>query len=147
MMADAAPGNGAHGHGRIGRAEGGRAGRRDIDPAQARHDGERVDVAGLALVGAHAERGVALQMLDRLVALLMGDGEIVQAHVVLEIDEGLAACSCCAACQTGSIAAGFSGDGQRGDVVARRLMAAGRCSLAAGGNALANRAAPSRIRR
>ena len=62
-----------------------------VDAAQLRHDRKRVDVGGLALVGAHAERGVALQMLDRLVAFLMRELHVLGGHVVLEIDEGLAA--------------------------------------------------------
>ncbi len=90
VMAGAAPGERADGDARIGRPEGGGAGLGNADPAQPRHDGKGVDVAGLALVGAHAERRVALQMLDGLVALLMGQGQILHRHIVLQIDESLA---------------------------------------------------------
>ena len=49
-----------------------------------------VTFADLALVGRHAERGVALEMLDRSKALALGERDIVDGDVVLEIDEGLA---------------------------------------------------------
>ena len=50
-----------------------------------------VDVAGLALVGRHAERGVALEMLGDAEAFARGELHVRHRHVVLEIDEGLAA--------------------------------------------------------
>ena len=54
------------------------------------HDGEAGHVGGLALVGCHAERGVALQVLDRDVAFAMRKADVVGRHVMLEVDEGLA---------------------------------------------------------
>ena len=55
------------------------------------HDREAGDVRRLALVGRHAERGVALQVLDRAEALVVGERDVLGGHVVLEIDEGLRA--------------------------------------------------------
>ena len=49
------------------------------------------DVAGLALVGAHAERRVALQVLDRAVALARGERDVADGDVVLQVDEALVA--------------------------------------------------------
>src|SRR5205085_8906836 len=40
---------------------------------QTGHHRERVDIAGLALIGSHSQRGVALQVLDRTIALLVSD--------------------------------------------------------------------------
>ena len=50
-------------------------------------DAERVHVRKLALVGRHAGRGVALDVLDRAHALLDRQAHILGANVVLEIDE------------------------------------------------------------
>jgi len=47
-------------HRRVGRAEGGGAGLRHVQRPGLRHQAQAVDVGGLALVRAHAERGVAL---------------------------------------------------------------------------------------
>ena len=47
------------------------------------------DVGGLALIGRHAERGVALEMLDRAEAFGCGERDVLVGHVVLEIDERL----------------------------------------------------------
>ena len=58
--------------------------------ARLRHDGEARDVRQLALVGRHAERRVALEMLDRDEAFLAGQHDVLRSDVVLEIDEGLA---------------------------------------------------------
>ena len=52
-------------------------------------DGERVHVGGLALIGRHAGRGVALDVLDRAQALAHRELDVLGADVVLEIDEGL----------------------------------------------------------
>ena len=60
-------------------------------PVQLGHEREAGDVGGLALVGRHAERGVALQVLDRAEALALGERDVVGGDVVLEVDEGLAA--------------------------------------------------------
>ena len=47
--------------------------------------------AGLALVGGHAVRGVALGVLGVLVAFAMGEADIGGGHIVLQVDEALAA--------------------------------------------------------
>ena len=91
VRADLAAGERAERDRRVGRPEGRRPDRVDRLVAQVRHQGEADDVAGLALLGAHAERGVALEMLDRLVALAMGERHVVHGDVVLKVDEGLAA--------------------------------------------------------
>ena len=90
MRAHGAARDGAHGERRIGRPERRRARLRDRDAAIFRHQRERVDVRRLALVGAHAERRIALQVLDRAIAFLVRDLHVLDGHVVLEIDEGLA---------------------------------------------------------
>ena len=74
---------------RVGRAEGGGADLGDRAAGQRRHDAERRQVGGLALVGGHAERGVALQVLDGAEALAMGKRDVVGGDVVLQVDEGL----------------------------------------------------------
>ena len=79
-------GDDAHRHRNERRAIGGRARLIDRPAGQASHRGEAVDIGGLALVGRHAERGVALEMLDRDVALAGGERDVLQRHVVLEID-------------------------------------------------------------
>ena len=82
-------GEGAEGDGRIGQAEGGEAdcGQRLVERRGG--DAERVHVRGLALVGRHAGRGVALDVLDRAEAFAHGELDILRGDVVLEIDEGL----------------------------------------------------------
>ena len=42
------------------------------------HQHQRVDVAGLALIGAHARGRVALQMLDRTIILLRGETDVAR---------------------------------------------------------------------
>ncbi len=74
---------------RVGRTEGRRPGRRDGAAGQRRHHGEAADVGGLALVGRHAERGVALEVLDRAEAFALGERDVVGRHVVLQVDECL----------------------------------------------------------
>ena len=49
------------------------------------------DAARLALVRSHAERRVALQMLDRCVALARGELDVVDGDIGLQIDEALVA--------------------------------------------------------
>src|SRR5947207_1434351 len=90
MKADTSPGERADCDRRVGRPEGRRADRWDRSAAELGHEGERVDVARLALVGAHALRGVALQMLDGPVALAIRQADVIRGHVVLQVDEGLA---------------------------------------------------------
>ena len=76
---------------RVRRTEGRRADRGDrLLAAALGHEREADDVAGLALVGAHAERRVALQVLDRAIALAMRRARCRDGHVVLQIDETLA---------------------------------------------------------
>ena len=60
----------------------------------ARRSGEQrvaVQLAGLALIGRHAERGIALEMLDRDEALACGERDVGVGHVVLEVNERLGA--------------------------------------------------------
>ena len=82
-------GKGAEGDRRVGRAEGRRADVLDAHAELAGDDGKRVNVRGLALVGAHAGRGVALHVLDRGEALAHGQAQVLGGDVVLEVDEGL----------------------------------------------------------
>ena len=76
----------AHRHGHERRSIGGRARFIDRAPGQGRHRGDGGDIGGLALIGRHAERGVALEVLDGDVAFARGERDILQRHVVLEID-------------------------------------------------------------
>jgi hypothetical protein len=77
----------AEGHRRVRHAErrrahfGQRAAQRPCDDAERRH------VGGLALVGRHAGRGIALDVLDRLEALAQRNADVLRRHVVLEIHE------------------------------------------------------------
>ena len=75
---------------REGRAEARRADLGDRFAERFGHDGEARHVGGLALVGRHAERGVALQVLDRDETLAMRQTHVLGGHVVLKVDEGLA---------------------------------------------------------
>ncbi len=54
-----------------------------------RHERQRVHARGLALVGRHAGRRVALDVLDRLEALPGREHQVAGRHVALEIDERL----------------------------------------------------------
>jgi hypothetical protein len=85
------PGDRAEGEGRIGRAEGGDADLGDRLAGGFRENAEAVEVRRLALVGRHAEGGVALGVLHRLVALALGEFEVGGGHVVLVVDEVLVA--------------------------------------------------------
>ena len=84
-------GKGADGHGGEGRAEGRAADRADIASGDGSEHRRAIRVGDLALVGRHAERGVALEMLRRAEALARGELHVRHRHVVLEIDESLAA--------------------------------------------------------
>ena len=90
-----------HRHGR--RAIAGGAGRGDGLAGERGHHGEAVDVRQLALVGRHAERGVALEVLDRAKALAVRQRDVGGGNVVLEIDKSLA--SIAVTCQSGATAA------------------------------------------
>src|SRR6266404_3792645 len=91
MEADIAAGEIAERDWRIGRPEGRRSDGGDRLAADIRENGEPIDVARLALIGTHAERGVALQMLDRAEAFARREFDIAYGHVVLDINEALAA--------------------------------------------------------
>ena len=84
-------GEGAEGHRRVGRAEGGGADLRDRRGRGVGQHREAVDVGQLALVGGHAERGVALGVLDADIALARGELDVGDLHVVLEVEERLGA--------------------------------------------------------
>jgi hypothetical protein len=71
MHADIAAGDGTEGYRIIGRPEHRSADRFDRVAALLGHDGVAVHVRGLALIGAHAERGVTFEMLNRDIALAM----------------------------------------------------------------------------
>ena len=60
-------------------------------PRILRHDGETIDVRRAALIRAHAERRVALQMLNRTEAFAGRQFDVVCRHIVLKIDETLGA--------------------------------------------------------
>ena len=92
QRAAVAAGDRAEGHRRVGRAEGRDADLRDALAGRRGDDAERVDVAGLALVGAHAGRGVALDVLDRAIALAQRKADVGGGDVVLQVDERLALC-------------------------------------------------------
>ena len=79
------------GDGRVGHAEGGEADRGNRFAESARGVVQGVDVRGLALVGRHAGRRVALDVLDGTEALAHREVEVLEHHIVLEIDEGLGA--------------------------------------------------------
>ena len=79
----------AEGDGRIGQAEGRQPDLGDLAAERIGGDGEGVHVGGLALIGRHAGRGVALDVLDRAHALARRELDVAGGDVVLEIDEGL----------------------------------------------------------
>ena len=72
-----------------------------VRPVSAGHHGVAVDVGGLALVGRHAERGVALEMLDRAEAFAVRERHVLGGDVVLQVDEGFALRDS-ATCQSGA---------------------------------------------
>ena len=75
-----------HRHGGERRPVGRRSDRSDSAP---RGEGERdgaVDRGRLALVGRHAERGVALDVLDRQIGFARRERDILHRHVALQID-------------------------------------------------------------
>ena len=81
-------GEGAQSHRRPRRAEHGDAGFRDRLAQQFRQNGEARHIGQLALVGRHAERGVALEMFDRNETFLFRQRHVLGGDVVLEVDEG-----------------------------------------------------------
>src|SRR5882724_7876657 len=78
-----------NGHWRIGRTEGGRSELRNGAFGQCGHDRMAIDAGSLSLVGRHAQRGVAFQMLHRTKPLARSESHILTGHIVLEIDECL----------------------------------------------------------
>ncbi len=113
----------------MGRAVDRRAGLGDRAAGQLRHDGEALHVRGLALVGRHAERGVALQVLDGLEAFERSQRRIGRRHVVLEIDEGFFLPF---TCQSGFSAKAASSLGGRriAGAVTEAKIGRGRCAAA-----------------
>ena len=81
----------AEGHGRIRRSEGGRSDVANGHVETLGQHGESDDVAGLALIGTHAERRVALEVLDRLIAFGSRERHVANGDVILQIDECLGA--------------------------------------------------------
>src|SRR5262249_14759716 len=84
-------GEGTDGDRRERRPEARGAGLGDRPGGQLGHQGETRDVRGLPLVGGHTERGVALKMLHGAKALTPRARHGPGSHVVLEVDERLAA--------------------------------------------------------
>ena len=86
QLAAPAAGNDRERHRHEGRPVGRGAGVGDAAAGDRRHRGKAVHVGGLALVGRHAERRVALEMLDRAEILARRKLDILNRHVVLEVD-------------------------------------------------------------
>ena len=84
-------GDGAERHGNSGRPGQRDAGLRDRLTGELRHDCERVEIRGAALVRRHAERRIALQMLDGAIAFAMRERDVGRRDVMLEIDKHLGA--------------------------------------------------------
>ena len=61
--------------------------RRDIRIQRPRQDRQCIDIAGLALVGAHPEGCVAFQVLHRAIAFSRRHGNVGGRHIILKIDE------------------------------------------------------------
>ena len=80
--------DGAEGHRRIGRAEGGKPHCGNFLAECFGGNCQAVHVRHLALIGGHAGGGVALDMLDGVHALAHGEAHILGTDIVLEIDEG-----------------------------------------------------------
>ena len=76
---------------RVGRAEDRGAGLGDRPARGLGQDRKAQHIRGLALVGRHAEGGVALEVLDRAEALPVGLAHVLHGDVVLEIHPGAAA--------------------------------------------------------
>ncbi len=74
-------------HGDRGRPGDRGSGIAEAPARQLGHDRLADDRAGLALIGGHAQRGVAFQMLERAESLLLGKGDVLCGDVVLKVDE------------------------------------------------------------
>ena len=73
--------------GRVGGAVAGRADGGGVATKQLGNDSGGEGIGELALVGPHAEGGVALDVFDGLVALAEGEAEVVEGDVFVEVDE------------------------------------------------------------
>ena len=80
-------GKDAEGDGRVVRAEHRGAHLGNADAHRVRGNRQAVDVAQLALVGAEAQRRVALDVFDRLEALAHREQQVGRGDVVLQVDE------------------------------------------------------------
>ena len=78
----------AHRDRRMRRAEDGGAGLRNALPRQFGHDRKAQHIAGLALIGRHAQRCIALQMLDRPEVFLIGQLDVLHGDIILLVDPG-----------------------------------------------------------
>ena len=133
VRADFAPRDRAQRHRRVRRPEGGRADAGDRPLESLGEERKPDDVGSLALVGAHAERRVALEMLDRLVALARRERDVGDGDVVLQVDEALGAAGRCGdGPQRRERPVCDAGGTWRSSHVARRNVRALRCSAAGG---------------
>ena len=87
--ANAAPCQRTERGGRIGWPKRGGAYALDIHAAFSSHDGQGIEIRGLALVRAHTQRGVALEMLHRHITFEVRQLDVVHRHVTLEVDKRL----------------------------------------------------------
>ena len=87
VAADLASGEGADGDRCVGRPERGGADLGDVETAGFGKNTVAVDVRGLALIRAHAERGVAFQVLDRDIAFALGQLDVIRRDIVLQINK------------------------------------------------------------
>ena len=85
----------AEAHRRVRHAECRQADLRNGFAERARHDTERVQVGGLALIGRHARGGVALDVLDGVEPLAGCEQQVARRDIVLPVDEGPPACRGC----------------------------------------------------
>ena len=83
----ASPCDQAHRHGRIRRAECGQTGFGNGDALLFGQTPQSGHIAELALIGGHAQSGVAFEMFDRAIAFGPSQIDIGQCHIILEIDE------------------------------------------------------------
>ena len=88
MQADGSARQGTDRHRRERRTVGGRA--KDIQrhAASRGENAQPVVVTALALIGGHAECGIALEMLGRLESVLEREIQVSDRHIALKIDEG-----------------------------------------------------------
>ena len=78
-------------HRRVGRAEGGGASLCHVQRPGLCHQAQAVDIGGLALVRAHSQRGVALQMLHRHIAFALRQLHIGGGYIMLKVQKSLVA--------------------------------------------------------